>query len=90
MGGKEIAGSKIIQINEFDVYMIGGTDAYPTLLARDYDASKACLKINIRTRELIQMANMTEGRTSVGVCNIGNIIYVGGGIYQNFNSQTCE
>ena len=47
---ENITFSKIVQISRDQVYVIGG--ASPTLLARDYDVSTSCLKVDICTGEL--------------------------------------
>jgi hypothetical protein len=47
-----ISACKIIQINETDIYVIGGHPFYPTLMSRDYDVAKSTLQISIRTGQM--------------------------------------
>jgi hypothetical protein len=44
--------SKIVQVNATDVYIIGGDEMYKSLLARDYNVPRGCLKVNISTAEV--------------------------------------
>ena len=71
--------SNYVQINETDVYKIGGHPSYVSLLTRNYKVTNACLKINITSGELIQKADMLNERMYFSVCFIGNLVYSVGG-----------
>ena len=75
----KLSHSKIIQVNETDVYIIGGNNLFRSLLKREYDAPKSCLLLNNHTGKLIQKKDMEIGRGAHSLCCIGNLIYVIGG-----------
>eukprot|EP00347_Sterkiella_histriomuscorum_P005788 403355267 len=70
---------KVIQINEADVYFIGGMN-FPGLRKN----TKKCYKLNLRQRSIERIANILEGRSGFGICNLGNKIYIIGGIQIRF------
>ena len=83
--------SKIVQINDNEIYVVGGGRAYPTLLASKYDVYRECLRIDIKTGKLTLQASMISGRRLHDVQCITNQIYVVGGEDQNRKSvRTCE
>ena len=87
-----ISVSKIIQVNNTVVYVIGGNQ-YPSLLGRKYDVPKSCMKIDMATGEIVKLADMRECRSSFGLCVLRNIIYVFGGRHgKNYNEEVegCE
>jgi len=82
----ELSESKIVQLSEFIVYIVGGHANYPALVDGDYDVPKACLKLNLKTRELTRKKYMNTGRDEFGICSDGTFIYVVGGS----KTSTCE
>jgi len=41
--------SKITQTNNTDVFITGGSAEMASLLAREYEIAKSCLKVNLKT-----------------------------------------
>ena len=86
MNGGVYSLSKIIQIGRHEVYLIGGHRYQMSLLPRDYDLGKACLRIDMDIREVSQRTPMKTSRFYFGICSIGHQIYVIGGM----KVQACE
>jgi hypothetical protein len=82
--------SKLIQINKYDLYMIGGEQALPSILPRYYEVATSCMKIDLRSGQVEVCASMNDGRYAFGLCNIGSLIYVIGGTSKMSNIKTCE
>jgi len=62
-----------------DLYVIGGYEYCPSLVAREYDVPRSCLRVNLSNGELTQQRDMTDGRFSFAICNIGQQIFIFGG-----------
>jgi hypothetical protein len=83
--------SKVIQVNENDLYIIGGSNDLPSLVAHSYDVPRSTLRVNKKTQELKICSKLNQGRFAFGLCNIGNFIYVLGGLTSMDNSlDHCE
>ena len=78
--------SKIVQVNKQNLYVLGGRMHSPVLLSRDYPVMKSCLKVDLDTGVLEEMAEMIEGRFEFGICYVNHRIYVVGG----YDERSCE
>ena len=79
-GGEMCSTSSIIeQINNEEIYIIGGNQDYPSLVARPYDVQRSCLRVNIKTGLLTVMSEMFNQRWLHDTCSIGHYIFVVGG-----------
>ena len=69
------------------MYIVGGNDTNTKNERRAYYGSysnhASTLKVNILTGEVVRCADMVRGRQAQGICNIGNSIYVVGGLCDN-------
>ena len=74
------SSSKMIQVNRTEIYVVGGRQGYPPLLARSFDVTKCCIKIDMETKEFVHLPDMTFGRYWFGLCHIGNLIFAIGGL----------
>ena len=82
---------KLQQVNETDLYAIGGQSSHPHLMSRKYYVPKSCFKINILTGEFQTQSNMLCGRYSHGICSIRHLIFVAGGCdYDDDVINSCE
>jgi hypothetical protein len=59
--------------------VIGGTKAFQSLLARDFDVPSSCFEVEISTGKIAQRADLLTGRYYFGVCSVGGFIYTFGG-----------
>lgn len=84
--------SKLIQVNNVDVMVIGGTKYKPSLLTRDYDVMRSCLKLNLVTGRVTLMTPMVRGRShSHSICLAANCVYVVGGKNENVEiEKKCD
>ena len=63
--------------------MIGGANDSPSLLQRDFNATRSCFKIDIFSGKFTQQSDMLAGRDDFGVTLAANyFVYV--------VSSTCE
>lgn len=70
---------------------MGGNDLNPSLLPRYYSVRVSCLRVNIKTGDLAQRADMNSGRYAFGTCQMGQFIYVVGGRLDDYNLiASCE
>ena len=66
------AWSKIVHVNNTDVYVVGGE--------KEGKAVKSTFKMDLKSGQVKRMANMGVARQAHGICHIGNFIYVVGGL----------
>ena len=56
-------------------------------MAREYDETRVCLKVDSKTGEMTKKQDMPEGGSAFGISCIGKYIYVIGGTQQNKEQQ---
>jgi hypothetical protein len=66
-------------VNARDIYLCGGVKGYKSLMAREYDETRVCLKVDSKTGEMTKKQDMPEGGSAFGISCIGKYIYVIGG-----------
>ena len=71
--------SRIVQVNRYHLFVLGGSQGYPSLLTRDYDVPRSCIRVDLNGGKAKQMRNMLSERLLFSVCVIGHKIYVIGG-----------
>jgi len=78
----DITDSKLLQINEHEVYIVGGDDR--ALLAYEYDVARSCSHIDLRTKLINRLAYLYTGRNcGHAICMVGKFLYVVGGYDYN-------
>jgi hypothetical protein len=84
--------SKILQIQNDAVCIIGGMKKYPSLVAHEYDETRACLHINLCSGILTVKAQMSVGRSLFGLGLIHNFIFVVAGVDSSRRKieKSCE
>ena len=75
--------SKLIQINNTQIYVIGGRPESPSLLTHDYDVWRSCLRVDLESATVEERASLVTGRCFHAVVSLGNYIFVLGGFNQN-------
>ena len=71
--------SVITQVSSGEIYIIGGNQDYPSLVAREYEVNRSCIRVNIQSGVLALMASMGHGRWLHDTCAVGHYIFVVGG-----------
>jgi hypothetical protein len=54
--------SRIVQTEDNAVCVIGGFNAYPTLVAHDYEVARSCISIDLESAILTPKSPMLHGR----------------------------
>jgi hypothetical protein len=76
--------SKIIQVDRYNVYFIGGTENH-------VNSSRLTLNLDLRRDVLRERAPMKTGRYAFGLCLLNQHLYVAGGCYnENKYTRKCE
>ena len=83
--------SKIVQIHDNAVCIIGGYPTLPSLLTHDYDVGRSCLLLDLSTGIITEKSQMNIGRCGFGVGHINNCIYAIAGCHSdNAPERSCE
>ncbi len=70
----------MIQVNDKNLYVIGGIDFFPSIFPYDFDMSNATLKIDLCTGTVKEMSKMLDCRYGFAKSSIGHKIYIAGGM----------
>ena len=65
----DLTCSKIVQVNRFHVYIIGGF--YPSLVCGEYDVARSCLRVDLGSGLLERMNDMLHARNAHAIAFIG-------------------
>ena len=72
--------SKLLQINDTVVYVVGGSQDRPSLLPYRYNVPRSCLRIDMKKQEVEVGPDLVRGRREGhAVCVVGQRILVVGG-----------
>ena len=89
--------SKIIQISQNAVLLIGGNNISPSLLTNEYDYPRSCLHLDLSLGILTQKSPMISARGGHAVAQVNNFIYAVAGQwmtsserYDIFADKWCE
>ena len=89
---KKISFSRLFQVDNHSLYIVGGLNEYVSLLTREYELSKCCHHINMQSKTLTVKQSMTCGRANHALGAVGKMLYSIGGF--NFLTRTfvqaCE
>jgi len=72
--------SKIVQVNKRVIYLVGGDARKPSFPDRQYDVLRSCIKVDIISGVFELKTQMSHRRSAFGVCVIGKLIYLVGGL----------
>ena len=71
--------SKIVQISEKEVCLVGGHNNFPSLLTYSYEVVYSCLIIDLSSGIVTEKSEMLFGRWDHGVAHLNNFVYAVGG-----------
>ena len=91
---KGLSSAQLVQVNRTDVFVIGGSRDYVTLIEPErnmHPSPKACLKVDITTGSILEMSNVIHRLNYYGLCHTGHFIHLfGGKDRKNMVIKSCE